>query len=185
MSDRLPTIGVQYQATREDYAAMVVAVQRWPLRRRLGMSAGIMVILLAAGGIGAGSVDGARRFALGLATGQADRWFYAVAAAVLALPWVVHRLVAGAGSLFFGRTALAREPVRITLDGAGITVAATGIGSHILWSRVARVIETPRHLFLVIDSGQTAILPRRAFGSDAAYQAALALAHHAVPGARR
>lgn len=67
----------------------------------------------------------------------------------------------------------------------GITVAATGIGSHILWSRVARVIETPRHLFIVIDSGQAAILPRRAFGSDAAYQAALALARHAVHGARR
>lgn len=176
-----PGAAITYLTTRADYAAMIAAVQRRPLGQRLAVSGLILLILLGVAWHGAGgSLDRLQLFGARVAAGRVSWWFYPAVIVPVLLPLAVHRVLALLISPWFRRSVLAREPVRMELREDGISLSITGLSSHVAWSAVTRLIETPQHLFAVITTRQVVILPRRAFASEAAYQAARALVLRSV-----
>ncbi|HHY50701.1 MAG TPA: YcxB family protein, partial [Alphaproteobacteria bacterium] len=86
-------------------------------------------------------------------------------ALLLLAPWIT-RLVAAA--LYRG-SALADREVSLHLTADGIEGGATDLYARIGWAAVTRLVETSRHLFILISRREALIIPRRAVPNEDHY----------------
>lgn len=126
---------------------------------------GWLAVLVAAHFATGGTADDLAYLVSTLLTGRAAAEAYALVLlppAVAALQPLTRQIVAGIAS----RRAAGGTNVDIDFTLNGVETAQ----SSVAWDNVARLVETPAHLFLVSADGEAVILPRRAIRSDTDYE---------------
>lgn len=176
MDRTTPPFQVTFRLERGDFVAMTHALTRPTRRWQWLLTAALIALLVVMLYATVGSLERVWLVMQGAVQGRLPWNLYVIFAFVLLIPWVSHYLAPLLAAMIFKRNAMANQDVTLTLDQAGIEGGSAGLQSRIAWSSVKRIIETPRHLFFTISKREAVTLPRRAFGSDQAYQAARAFA---------
>lgn len=166
---------ITYQMTRADYQAMVAEVLRKPLWYRLVLVAGMISAWLASVLYASTSMDQFWRFIALVFSGRAYWAVYLAPFAILML-FFWETVMAFLGSFTFSRNVLAKKPTTVTADAQEIRLGVEGLSSTVRWDAITKLIETRKHLLLMLATQQAVVLPRRAFASEADYAAARALA---------
>lgn len=160
---------IGYRMQRGDYVALTGVLTRRRPERVVAELCLYFGLLLAIVAIAAGSpgrvlptLDAlvrSRDFPVGLAVVLLGP------ALLLVAPWIT-RLVAAA---IYRRHAMAGREVDLHLTADGIEGGATDLYARIGWAAVTRLVETPRHLFILISRREALIIPRRAVPDEDLY----------------
>jgi hypothetical protein len=113
----------------------------------------------------------------GMTFAQAAYWFPWRVLAWVALVWVV-TFVFVSPLARFARAKFQRGlgPVNLWLQSEGLQIEAPNAQSLVYWSGFKRLVATPRRLYLFVRTRAAVIVPRRAFGNDAEFEAFAAAA---------
>jgi hypothetical protein len=167
----------QYRFSKADFIALSKAMSRRKLRTRLtllGIWLGLVLLLMAAI-----STD-VKQFAsaLGeLVTFHNVPWqMYAFILAGAAFVMFSDKLSPLRARRLYRLIEAAEQDTTIELNETGIEIVRSGYYARMEWRLIARFIVSEAHMFLATNHIQAVIVPRRAFASDADFDAALQFA---------
>jgi len=164
------TYRIAYTMQRSDYVAMCLALFRPTLRVRL-IKIGVFIVLAA--------------IVLFIAGRGYEDFGRFVAVMANAMPWWFYPLILGAGLLifyshwisclyawsWFGKMTPADKDVTITFNAAGVELESRTASSKLKWDAFVRLIRERDQVFMALARSVAIIVPRRAFSSDAEFEA--------------
>ena len=160
-----------YTLTPGDYAAMTVALTRRSWTRRILTLAVWVVIFWFALACLTSLWNPALLARVLVASGGAT-WVGGALLFASLLMLFGHWLSWGISFLYYRQLASAGATITIVLTDDGVDATSNVADTRLPWASVKRVIGNARHTFLAISKREALILPRRAFASDADFDAA-------------
>ena len=167
-----PTFQITYTMTSRDYAAMARALTRRPLARSILTlvlwlcSAWCLVFL---------STDVANPLEIGRAilAIPSSLWFFAAVFVFIGVISIFsHWFSWAVAFLYYRQLATADATVTMTMGDTEVEASSTVANTTTPWATVKRVLRERDYLFLALSKREAFILPRRGFGSQAAFDAA-------------
>lgn len=175
---------LEYTMSRSDFVALSTAVARRPLPFRLLWIAAMWALAGGAMSVLPGGTPGGSMLDDVLA-GNRDWWPLIAFVALFSLVALFrHRLAGLNAAAGYARMPLADRPMSIDLDETEVRVVAGEFDWSFPWAAVARLVETPDRLVLVVGAREGLPLPRRAIATTADWEALRAfVTAHLAPGA--
>lgn len=162
---------ITYTMTSWDYAAMTRFVMRRPLWRGLVVLALWLVAVWCLIAYSTGVYNPVTLIRGIMLSGQA--WFFILVLALFAFFALMgHWLMWALSFLYYRQLAAADATITMALTEEGIEGTSTIADTKVPWSTVKRVVRAPTYLFLPISKREAFVFPRRAFESEAQFEAA-------------
>jgi hypothetical protein len=173
---RDPPFELTFRVEARDYQAFMRKL-RWRAIER------IMAFLPA---LGVGAVGAAIGGVAGLAFGKSE-WSTVVAVGGALILYLVYRftMLRSHYRSFFAGQPMALGETKVVADTRGIGANVGEIVVAMPWSRVVRIVETDRHVFLLFARLAGVIVPKRAFTSADQAKRFTAFARSMAPSAGR
>jgi YcxB-like protein len=175
---RDPPFELTFRVEARDYQAFLRKL-RWRAIERV-------VSFLSA--VGLGVVAGVIGYFVSLAFGKAGpAWGWAIAVGSALILYLVYRLTVMRSyhRSFFAGQSMALGETKVVADTRGIGANVAEVVLAMPWSRIIRVVETDRHVFLMFARLAGVIVPKRAFTSADQAKRFTAFARSMAPSAGR
>jgi hypothetical protein len=154
----------------------VLAPRRWA---RILFFLGLYVLILGGWIVWTYGLGGLQYLLIPGVLRQVALWMGIIVAACIAIPFVFQEI-----ALRFAvrRAAAMNQPVAVTLTDGGIDIVGPSFTVTYRWDAIGRVHADRDHLLLFTGGYEAVPIPRRAVGSDAAFEALLRYARERMHG---
>ncbi len=170
-----------YRYTRRDFVQACIVLMRKPAWRNVLDIAIWLAIVIVGQGVISGDPARIGRAAVLIFGGHMPLFVYMILAGMFVVLWFRHILY---GWLIcapvFGKQAHANRDVFLRVDEVGIVGGTDDFHTQIQWEAIKRVVATPDTVVLAASKREGVVLPRRAVGTQAEWDAFIVYANARV-----